>query len=101
MICKNHDVVYAFTQRWNADLEFIEPVIQVLPELSASARIPEFLVTGHDDPYIKVDIFCSSYPAHLTLLRYTEQLYLYIIRKVRDLIEKYRPTVGKFKASYF
>src|SRR5690606_22468783 len=101
VIGKHHDVVHAFTQRRNIDLEFVETVIKIFTEVAGPRSIPKFLVTRHNDTHVKVDILDPSYSSHLPFLNHPEQGHLHIVRKVRYFVEEYRSAVRDFEASGF
>src|SRR5207245_3003770 len=52
------DVALPFAQRWDPDLEHVQPVIEVLAELSTLDRLPEVAVGGGDDAYVRFQRPC-------------------------------------------
>src|SRR5262249_47324948 len=95
MLGERDDVARPLTQRWQIDIDNVEAIIKILTE-SACDRFRRQVPIGRredadiGDPRVR-------FPDSLItpVLQQTQQLGLYRRRKVADLIEKKRTTLGR------
>src|SRR5882762_8635317 len=99
MGCKQHNIFPAFTQRWNFNGEFIEPVIKVLTEFSGACGIPQQFIAGNQDTYIQVNILGSAYPPHFSFLYNAQQRNLNVVREIGNLIQENGSAICQFKTT--
>ena len=96
---EQRDILLALAQRRNVDVHHIEPVVQILPELPLFDCGLELPVGGRDDPGIHFDGFLSPHPFEGLVLQHAQQLDLYVLADLTDLVQEDRAHVGQLEAS--
>ena len=79
------------------DVEDVEPVVEVVPELAQRHRLPERAVGGGDDPDVHLDRLDAAHPEEGAALQHPEQLDLGGRRDLADLVEEDGPGVGQLE----
>src|SRR4030042_2266279 len=95
------DIFLFLPQGRKADRDDIEPIKEVLPEISAFDQRFEKLIGGGDHPNIDFNIFRSSHPFDLMLLKESEKFGLRRKAEIAHFIKEERPTIGLFEESPF
>src|SRR5437899_516328 len=80
-------------QRRHADLDHVEPVVEVFPELTTSHRLFEVPISRGDHARIDVDHSVPADAREPEILQHVEELRLQRVRKLGDLVEVDRPFV--------
>src|SRR5262249_55370072 len=86
-------VVFALSQGWYGNREDIQPVIEVLSELSVACELGEVAIGGRDDAHIDLDGPLSSDGINLSRLQRAQQLDLHIKSEFADLVEEQRAAI--------
>ena len=94
MIAQFRDVLAAFPQRRDDDVEDVQPVVEILAERLRLHPSFQVLVRRRDDPHVRVDHLRSADPRDLLLLDGAQELRLDRRRDVPDLVEEERPPLG-------
>jgi hypothetical protein len=99
MVYQPGQVLNVFDQRWSADQEDREPVVEVGAEVAAQCVMSEGLVSRGHDPDIDFDSFVVPNALQLAALNEAEQLGLQSQRHFANLVQKQRTAVGGFDAA--
>jgi hypothetical protein len=91
---KRHDVVAPFAQRWNADVEDVQPVVQISTKISTSDGIVKIPVRCRDDAHVRANGSRPTEAQELAALQHTQELCLSTTRHFGDLIKK-EDTAGR------
>ena len=81
-------------QRDGIERDYIQPVKQIQPELSAADIVLKVLVRGGDKAYIDGDGLAPADARYFALLQDAQQHALHIQRHLGDLVQKQRSAVG-------
>ena len=92
-------VVLAFPQGRQPYGEDIQPIIEVLPEVSPLDFAPEIAIGRTDDPHVDRKGPLPPDPLEGALLERPQELHLHRFRKVRHFIEENGAAVREFKAA--
>ena len=88
------DVLAPRAQGRNADRKDVEPIEQVLAELSAFHEFDQILVRRRDQSDVNADGTLGANGIDLAFLQRAQQLDLNVERKFADLVEKQRSAIG-------
>src|SRR6266545_6489969 len=77
------DIFFMFTQWWNYDLEYTQPIIKLLAQMCC-----EFLTGRCKHPGVYCDFVLTAKSSHPQLLQNAQQLRLRRERHLADLVEK-------------
>ena len=88
------DVAGPIAQRRQRQDRDLEPVVQVLAEAPGADGIRQIDVRGSDQPHVDRDRCPAAHADHLVLLQHAQQLDLHRDRKIADLVEEQRSSVG-------
>jgi hypothetical protein len=80
------DVFAALAQRGNLDADHIEPMQQILAEVSGHHAHLEILVRGGDHAHVDLDGGLASHSIEFALGQYAQQARLQRRRHVADLV---------------
>src|SRR5690348_13628506 len=85
---QKRNVSWALAQRWDADREHVQAIVQVAAELAILHHFFEIAIGRRHQSHI--DLFCSvaAQPLKLTLLQSAQELRLDLDRYVSHLVEK-------------
>ena len=93
-IGKRVDIRLMLAQRDGIERDYIQPVKQIQPELSAVDIVLKVLVRGGDKAYIDGDGLAPADARYFALLQDAQQHALHIQRHLGDLVQKQRSAVG-------
>ena len=93
-------VLEPLAQRRHADLDDVEPVVQVLPELAGQHLGAEVLVGRTQQPHVDRLLADGAHRPHRALLDRAQQLGLHRQRQVADLVEEQRAAVGRLEEAF-
>ena len=79
------------------NLNDVQTIVKVLAEAICADRLLEVAVGGGNDPHVDFERPCFPDPHDLSFLEDAQQFQLQGRRRVADLIEKDRPSLGLFK----
>jgi hypothetical protein len=91
---ERRDVFGAIAQRWNVNVDDVETIEQILPELSVRHRLLEIPVRRREHVHVDVETAHAAHAPKLVRLDDVEKLGLHRFRHVADLVEEHRPLVG-------
>src|SRR5690606_11619300 len=83
-----------FAQRWEAEADLCEAIVEVAAEFAVLNHLLDFAVGGRDDAHVHVDGLGASHAAKLTGLDGTEQLGLQVDAHLSELVEEECALVG-------
>ena len=83
------------------DAEDIQPVEQVLPELSGTSQRPQIAVGRSDDADLEAAVDSIAQTADLFFLEHSKELHLKSPRRVGDLVEEKGSVVRFLKQARF
>ena len=96
---EQRQVVLALTQRRQRDLEDVEPVVEVFPQLAVLDGHRRVLVRRGDDADVhRLFVFAADAPER-ALLQDPQQLHLRGRRHLGDLVEEQRAVVGELETA--
>ena len=88
------NVLAHVAQRRHAQLDHVQPVVQVMAELARLDAVGQVLVRGADDAHVHRVLLGGADLAHLLLLDRAQQLDLHRQRQIGHLVEEQRAAVG-------
>jgi hypothetical protein len=94
MLRQERNILHAFTQWREMDVDDVETVEKVFPENAALARDLEVAVRRSDEPEVHADLAHSADTHDLPFLQYAQDLGLEERRHIADLIEEHGSAVG-------
>src|ERR1022692_699801 len=83
-----------FAQRWNHDLEYTQPIVEIFPQMRS-----EFVTGRGKYPSVHRDFVLAAQPPHSQVLENAQQLWLHGQRHFADLVEKQSARASLFKAA--
>src|ERR1035437_2260301 len=86
---EEREIAGASAQWREVQVDDVEPVEQILPEITLGDRLLDVAVRGCDDPDIEFDEARITQAPHLPLFQYAEQLRLECRGQFGDLVEEY------------
>ncbi len=90
------DVAVTFAQAWHADVEDIEAVVEVLPEVARFHRYFKIRIGGRDDPRVNRNGLVPTDTLDGTLLEEPQQVDLQVLGQIADFVEEQGAAVGRF-----
>src|SRR6185436_15623055 len=97
-IGQEQDVVPALAQRRQADLEDVEPVVEILTKLVALHGRREIPIGGRDDPHVRLERPRAAQTLEFTLLQNAQELRLERQIQFSDFVEKEQAAGGLLDA---
>ena len=94
------DILDALPQARHRQLNDIEPIVQVLPEMPARHEFVQVLVGRAQDAHIHLDFSLDADRADGFFLNRAQQFHLHGQRQVTDLVEKQRAAVGGLEQTF-
>ncbi len=94
---KERNVSFALPKGRQVDGKDVEPVIQILPELTLADQLPKVLVRCRDDLGVDPDGMAATDPRELPFLEHPEKLGLEILPQGGDLIKEHDPVLGQLE----
>src|SRR5260370_1799235 len=73
-LAQQEDVGAALAQRRNADVEDVQPIVQIFAKIAALDRLPEIAIRRGDYPDIRLVQPCPTEPLKFPLLQHAEKL---------------------------
>ena len=101
MIGEQEQVRFAIAQRWDKDGENIQPVVEILAEVSFRHRFLEILVRSCNQPHIGANRGRAAQAFEFLFLQHAQQFHLRGKIHVADLIQKQRAAFRQLKAAFF
>jgi hypothetical protein len=65
---EQQNVLAAFAQRRNPDLEHVDPIVQIFTKRATRHRIVQVSIRRDNHPHIRFERFCAAKPPEFTLL---------------------------------
>src|SRR6266540_6277949 len=96
---EQRQVVEPLPERGKAELDALQPVEEVLAELTLGDQLLEVLVGRGDDADVDVDGFDAADALDPALLERAQDLHLHAERHVADLVEEERASLGQLEAA--
>src|SRR5882724_2493806 len=92
--CFSHwqQIIFPIAQWWNADLEYLEAVVQVFPELSALDLLPQVSIGRGDDADLRLHRLGAAQALELALLQHPQKLRLRRGAHLAHLVEEQHAT---------
>src|SRR5581483_2508507 len=94
---ERRNLVTPLAQRRNADLDDVEPVIEVLAELVGTHGSLEIAIGGGNEPHIRIDDLLATDARELPVLEHVKELRLQPERHLADLVEEERALIGRLE----
>src|SRR5262245_9969490 len=91
------DIIATVTQWRHVDWHHIEPIKQVITKGALGDHLPEILVGGGDNPYIRPNRFTAPDPLKFSLLQHPQQFGLQVETQTAYLVEKQRARIRQLK----
>ena len=91
---QDEDLLFAISQRGNADLHHVQAVVEVFPEVASHEPLLEVAIGGGDDPDIDIDRAVSPDTGKAEVLQDVQEFGLQRKGKIGDLVEIDRSLVG-------
>ena len=98
---EERDILWAFTQRRDADGKNIETVVQVASKLVIRDHFLEIAIRRGNEPHIDLQRAAVAQPFEFPLLQCPQKLWLQFDWDVPNFIQEKRALVGKFKPADF
>ena len=86
-------------ERWDSELDHLQPVIQVLAEVPVPHHLLEVAVGGGEDAHVGVNRTIASKARELTVLQHVQDLGLQGRGHLADLVQHHGPVLGELKFS--
>ena len=97
---QRHDVLFAFPERRQGDVDGVDAVVEVLAEPSLPDQCRQIHIGRADQPDVHRNRLCAAHPYHAPVLDDPQQLGLQVQRDVADFIQEQRPAVGLLELAY-
>src|SRR2546429_6092033 len=98
--CQVQDVFHPLPERGQCDFEFVQAVVEVLPE-PARPNLPlQREIGGGDDPYMHRDGVFRTQRVYFSFLKSPEELRLRRQGEVRNLVEEQASSMGQLETSF-
>ena len=94
-VAEREDVLGALAQRRKADLEHLEPVVEILAEGAALDRGTQVAVGGGDEAHVGGQPLGATHTLELPLLEHAQELGLRGQAHLRHLVEEQRASCGE------
>src|SRR5262249_30201646 len=88
MIDENRNLLPPLPQRWDADLDDVQAVVQVLAELMRPHGRLEVAIGRGDEPHVRTDDLLAADARELAVLEHVQELGLKPQRHLTDLVEQ-------------
>src|SRR5205823_2000701 len=99
MLCQKTGIADPIAQRRHLYAYFVDQIEKIFPKSAIGNQLRQILVRGADDPYVDLDRATATNPLDDLILKKAQQLDLYWLRDVADLIEKQRTVVRSLNLS--
>src|SRR6185312_16751986 len=93
MLCERGDVLRPLAQCGDAQIDDVEPEVEVLAEIALARLLLEVAVGGGDEADIDLDRLAAADPVDLALLDGAQQLRLEAGVHLAHLVEQQRPAI--------
>src|SRR5438093_9025272 len=94
MIDEHRDLFAPLPKGWDPDLDDVQAVVQVFPELVRPHGGLEVAIGGGDEPHVGADDLLAADAGELAVLEHVQELGLEPQRHLPDLVEKERALIG-------
>src|SRR3954452_21633133 len=85
--CQQRNILPPFTQRWQVQCEYIQPIKKVLANASLGNRFAQSDIRCGHYPHVDAQGLAAADPHDLTILQEAQQMPLQIDRHIPDLIK--------------
>src|SRR5438477_12025214 len=99
MLDQHRKILRPITQRWHADLEDREPVVEIGAETLRADLASQVAIRRRHNADVDWDRRHSADALHLAAFKHAEQLGLQIDRELADLVEQYAAARRGFEAA--
>ncbi len=97
---KGQDVLGALAQGRQADVQHVDPIVEVFAECLLGHHAHEIAIRRRDQPKIDLPRGYGPDAGHFLFLQNPQKLYLRVERHVPDLVEEERAAVGQLEQSH-
>src|SRR4029077_10640482 len=94
MFDEKRDVSRSKPQRWKPNRNYIQAIVQVFAKKTLGHGFLKVFIGRGYNAHIDSDILVAAHTSELSFLNHAQQLDLNGRRRIADLIQKDRPTVG-------
>jgi hypothetical protein len=99
-VLRQHEhVVGALPELGDAELDHIEPEVEILAERAAADGVVQIDVRGADDPDVGLSRRAAAEALKLPCLQHAQELHLPREREIADLVQEARPAVSLLEAT--
>src|SRR4029079_16845351 len=92
------NVTAPLAQGREIDVEDIEPIVEIVPELAELDRLAELAVSGGEHPHVHPYRLGAAHPEERPAFEHAEQLHLHAERDLADLVQKDCPLVRELES---
>src|SRR5438876_6796572 len=97
MIDEHRDLFAPLPKGWDPDLDDVQAVVQVFPELVRPHGGLEAAIGGGDEPHVGADDLLAADAGELAVLEHVQELGLEPQRRLPDLVEEERALIGRLE----
>jgi len=101
MATQKINIFRSLPQRWNAQIDDIQPEIQIFPETSRFNLCSQIPVGGRHNPAIHMQVLIAAHAFAFTGCQEVQKLGLQPLTDVADFIKESRPPGCAFETSGF
>src|SRR5260370_12751813 len=96
---KVRNISFPFPERRQRDRKDIQPIVQILPELTVTDHLPKVSIARRDDANVDPRGTDTAYSLELAFLEDAKKLGLKLQRHVSNFVEAQRSTIGQRKTA--
>jgi hypothetical protein len=100
-LSQEHQILWPLAQRRQPNVEYVDAIEQVFPELALRDRACEVTIRCRDDPHIRPDWPRATESDEFSLLQDAEAFRLREERHLTDFVEEQHTAVGEFELADF
>ena len=91
------NVLTTIAQRWNPDVNHVEPIVKILPEHAVFHLLGQVAIGGRDDAGVDLDVLQTTEAAETLVFEHPQQLGLQGHGEFADFVEEQSAVVGQFE----
>src|SRR5262245_18018118 len=99
MARKKWDVFFAFAERWDADRDDVQPVVEILAKCALAHQRSQVTVRSGDHAGTRWNGSCPAEPLELTFLQDSQELWLQLQSKLADLVQEYAAVLRELETT--
>ena len=99
ILYQHRNVIFPLAQGWYMYGENVKPIEKILAERTRSHGSIQVAIGGSEHPHINRDLLAAPDPLEFTFLEHSQESNLRLKRKVADLVQENRSTIGGFEAT--